>query len=50
MMPGEVWWFYNNIEHEVWNESDSERDHIVIDLKLKGDKMASRQSIEGAEL
>jgi quercetin dioxygenase-like cupin family protein len=50
MMPGEVWWFYNNLEHEVWNESDLERDHIVIDLKLKGDKMATRESIEGAEL
>ena len=50
MMPGEVWWFYNNVEHEVWNESDSERDHIVIDLKLKGDKMATRKSIEGVEL
>lgn len=50
MMPGEVWWFYNNLEHEVWNESDSNRDHIVIDLKLRGDKMAIRESVEGAEL
>lgn len=39
MMPGEVWWFYNNDEHEVWNDSDVARIHIVIDFKLKGDKV-----------
>jgi len=50
MMPGDVWWFYNNVEHEVWNESNVSRDHIVIDFKLRGDKVAIRSGIEGAEL
>lgn len=39
MMPGEVWWFWNNDEHEVWNDSDVARIHIVIDFKLKGPKV-----------
>lgn len=39
MMPGEVWWFYNNDEHEVWNDTDVARIHIVIDFKLKGNKV-----------
>lgn len=43
MLPGEIWWFWNNDEHEVWNDSDKPRDHIVIDFKLKGDKHAFRE-------
>lgn len=42
MMPGEVWWFYNNDEHEVWNDTDTPRDHVIVDLKLKGDKLVHR--------
>lgn len=42
MLPGEVWWFRNNDEHEVWNDSDAARDHIIVDLKLKGDKNVHR--------
>ena len=42
MMPGEVWWFHNNDEHEVWNDSDTPRDHVIVDLKLRGDKRVLR--------
>lgn len=42
MMPGEVWWFYNIDEHEVWNDTDHARTHIIVDLKLKGDKRVHR--------
>ncbi len=42
MLPGEVWWFRNNDEHEVWNDSNAHRDHIIVDLKLKGDKNVHR--------
>lgn len=43
MLPGEVWWFHNNDEHEVHNNSGADRDHIIVDLKLKGDKHVLRQ-------
>ena len=46
MLPGEVWWFYNNEEHEVWNDGSEPRIHIVMDFKLKGDKNAYRASGE----
>ncbi len=42
MLPGEIWWFHNNDEHEVWNHSEEPRDHIIVDLKLRGDKRAIR--------
>lgn len=38
MMPGEVWWFNNNDEHEVINDTDADRIHIVMDFKLQGNK------------
>lgn len=42
MLPGEIWWFHNLDEHEVWNETDVPRDHIIVDMKLRGDKNAIR--------
>ncbi len=42
MLPGEVYWFRNNDEHEVWNDTDTPRDHVIVDLKLKGDKNVHR--------
>lgn len=40
MLPGEIWWFDNQQEHEVHNDTGAPRDHVVLDLKLKGDKHA----------
>lgn len=39
MLPGEVWAFNNRDVHEVWNESNSFRYHIVMDFKLQGDRV-----------
>jgi len=33
MEAGEVWWFNNAIEHEVVNNSDDDRIHLVIDIR-----------------
>lgn len=33
MLPGTVWTFNHHVEHEVWNRSDRERIHIIIDYK-----------------
>lgn len=33
MGVGEVWWFRNSLEHEVVNESDFDRIHIVMDAR-----------------
>jgi len=38
MLPGEVWWFRNSEEHEVTNNTDVDRIHIIIDFKLRGNK------------
>lgn len=38
MLPGEVWWFQNLIEHEVFNDSNEDRINIIVDIKLKGIK------------
>lgn len=32
MAPGEVWWFNNEIEHEVANNSASDRLHLIVDI------------------
>ena len=40
MLPGEIWLFNNRAQHEVWNDSDEARYHVVIDLKLKGSRVA----------
>ncbi len=33
MMTGEVWWFNNRIEHEVFNNSADDRIHLVVDIR-----------------
>lgn len=33
MKTGEVWWFENALEHEVVNNSGTDRIHLIIDLK-----------------
>jgi hypothetical protein len=33
MAPGEVWWFRNAVEHEVINNSDEDRIHMVMDAR-----------------
>lgn len=33
MQPGTVWSFNHHAEHEVWNRSQRERIHIIIDYK-----------------
>lgn len=36
MAPGEVWWFDNAVEHEVWNRGDSDRVHMIVDVSRQG--------------
>ena len=33
MQPGELWWFQNSLEHEVWNESTQDRLTLIMDVK-----------------
>lgn len=33
MGVGEVWWFDNSIEHEVKNEGDCDRIHLIVDIR-----------------
>jgi quercetin dioxygenase-like cupin family protein len=33
MRPGEVWWFDNQQEHEVVNNSSVDRIHIIVDIR-----------------
>ncbi|CAG4900827.1 aspartyl/asparaginyl beta-hydroxylase domain-containing protein [Paraburkholderia saeva] len=33
MRPGEVWWFDNAQEHEVFNNSADDRIHLIMDIK-----------------
>lgn len=33
MRPGEVWWFDNSVEHEVVNNSDDDRVHLIVDIR-----------------
>lgn len=33
METGDVWWFNNELEHEVINNSDDDRIHLVIDIR-----------------
>ena len=49
MLPGDVWWFFNNEEHEVWNDASRPRDHIIVDLKLRGNKDVRRSESKGSE-
>ena len=34
MLTGDVWWFDNQQEHEVINNSAEERVHLIIDIKV----------------
>jgi hypothetical protein len=33
MKTGQVWWFQNAIEHEVFNNSDTDRIHMIVDIR-----------------
>jgi len=33
MAVGDVWWFDNSIEHEIVNNSDDDRIHLIVDIK-----------------
>lgn len=33
MAQGEVWWFNNKLEHEVFNNSGEDRVHMIIDVR-----------------
>lgn len=33
MMPGSVWWFQNALEHEVVNNSGTDRIHLIADIR-----------------
>lgn len=33
MMPGEVWWFQNSVEHEVTNSGLIDRVHLIVDAR-----------------
>lgn len=35
MRPGEVWWFDNSQEHEVWNRGKTDRIHLIVDLRCQ---------------
>jgi hypothetical protein len=33
MGTGETWWFNNKLEHEVINNSDDDRIHMIVDIR-----------------
>lgn len=35
MLSGELWWFDNTREHEVFNGSADDRIHMIVDLRVK---------------
>lgn len=35
MAPGEIWWFDNSVEHEVINNSATDRLHLIVDIKMQ---------------
>lgn len=35
MATGDVWWFNNAVEHEVVNNSDDERIHLIVDIRTR---------------
>lgn len=37
MAPGEVWWFNNQLEHSVENNSRFDRIHLVCDIRTRSD-------------
>lgn len=34
MSTGSIWWFQNQVEHEVINNSADDRIHMIVDIKL----------------
>ena len=34
MQPGQIWWFQNKVGHEVINNSDEDRLHLIVDIRL----------------
>jgi hypothetical protein len=37
MAPGEAWWFNNQIEHSVMNNSGNDRIHLILDVRTAHD-------------
>lgn len=37
MAPGEVWWFNNQLEHSVINNSAEDRIHLICDIRVRHD-------------
>jgi hypothetical protein len=35
MAQGDIYWFDNSIEHEVWNNSATDRLHLIVDIKMQ---------------
>lgn len=35
MAPGEIWWFQNANEHEVINNSATDRTHMIVDIRCQ---------------
>ena len=35
MQTGDCWWFQNELEHEVRNNSDDDRIHLIIDIRTQ---------------
>lgn len=35
MQAGELWWFDNAAEHEVWNRGAGDRLHLIVDVRVK---------------
>lgn len=35
MPPGQIWWFQNELEHEVVNNSDDDRIHMIVDIRTQ---------------
>lgn len=33
MQQGQVWWFNNKLEHEVHNEGETDRIHLIVDIR-----------------
>ena len=34
MLTGEIWWFNNQAEHEIINNSADDRIHLIVDIRV----------------
>jgi hypothetical protein len=34
MQPGDLWWFDNTVEHHVVNDSEFDRYHLIVDIRM----------------